>query len=134
MKKWKAIVLASASLMLFACVGSSNKAVKGPERTKTASMQRRPSVPATALLSVEIEGVDYQTLSLFKQKLRSVPGVKGIYQQSFDANAVSQLQVEYVGTAQTLADAIQQLSSQEMPVQVVSFDPSKVSLRLVPSM
>ncbi|WP_025321490.1 hypothetical protein [Deferrisoma camini] len=131
MKKWKAIVLASAALTLFGCVGSSNKAVKGPERPKAASLQKR--APATALLSVEIEGVDYQTLSLFKQKLRSVPGVKGIYQQSFDANAVSQLQVEYVGTAQTLADAIQQLSSQEMPVQVVSFDPSKIRLRLVPN-
>ncbi len=128
-KAWIAIGALAAAALVAGCAGSPTREARKPLPPKAA--QRGP---VATLITVAVEGADYPTLTTFKQRLRGISGVRKIYQQSFDAQKTSLLQVEYVGAAQALADAIQRLSAEDMPVEVVQFDPTRVQVRIAPSM
>ena len=84
----------------------------------------------TSLIEVSIEGANYSDLSLFKGRLQKVNGVNKIYQLSFSVEEASLLQVEYEGAAQSLADAIQGLATENMPIEILRFDPTSVKIRI----
>ena len=109
------------------CVGTRVKKepAKKPEAAKKAA-----KAPVSSLIRLSVQGADYPTLSAFKKKLQSVAGVRKIYQQSFSAEEASLLQVEYMGAAQALADAIQGLASEDMPIEVLRFDPTTIEVRI----
>ncbi len=121
------VVVAILAGGLWGCVGTAVK--KGPSK-RPAVAKAAPKAPVSTLIRLTVQGADYPTLSAFKKKLQAVPGVKKIYQQSFSAEQASLLQVEYIGAAQSLADAIQALSAEEMPIEVLGFDPTTIEIRI----
>ncbi len=134
---WMGLLVFLVAAALAGCFGSSAPVKKEPAAKLVEAPYVPPAAPQgpmAALLSIVVEGATYPTLATFKQKLALIPGVKSIYQQSFNKDAASQLQVEYVGSAQVLADSVQNLSTQQLPVEVLGFDPSKIELRLGPGM
>ncbi|WP_456432612.1 hypothetical protein [Thermosulfuriphilus sp.] len=86
--------------------------------------------PVTVLVKLSVEGADYPTLKRLKERLLGLPGVHKVYQKSFNAQGVSHLEIDYEGLTQTLADAIQGLSSPEMAIDVLKFDPAQIVIRI----
>ncbi len=122
------LVLVLVAGLMGGCVGARVK--KEPAKKPAAKSVAKAPAPVSTLIRLSVQGADYGTLSAFKKKLQSVPGVKKIYQQSFSAEEASLLQVEYMGAAQSLADAIQGLAAEDMPIEVLRFDPTTIELRI----
>ncbi len=128
MKKALGVIMAAVLAGgLWGCAGS---AVKKTSSKKPVAAKAASKAPVSTLIRLSVEGADYPTLSAFKKKLQAVPGVKKIYQQTFSADQASLLQVEYMGAAQSLADAIQGLSTEEMLIEVLRFDPTTIEIRI----
>ncbi|GAB4274678.1 MAG: hypothetical protein Kow0092_30100 [Deferrisomatales bacterium] len=127
---WKGVCAVCLAVALAGCGASSatKKEAEGGAYIPPAAK----AAPSASLVSLLVEGATYPTLASFKRALAGVPGVNNVYQQSFSKDAASELHVEYQGTAQVLADAIQNLSTQALPIEVLGFDPSQIRLRLLP--
>ena len=129
MNKALAIVLVVVIGGLAGCAGST--ATK--EQIQATGHSNAKKI-VTSLIKVSIEGANYSNLSLFKGRLQKVNGVNKIYQLSFSVEEASLLQVEYEGAAQSLADAIQGLATENMPIEILRFDPTSVRIRIGGSM
>ena len=124
-KKALAIILVVFIGGLAGCAG--NTATK--EQMHATNLSSAKKIECT-LIEISIEGANYPTLSLFKGRLQKVKGVNKIYQLSFSVEEASLLQVEYEGAAQSLADAIQGLATENMLIEVLLFDPTSVKIRI----
>ncbi|TAL17921.1 hypothetical protein EPN96_03970 [bacterium] len=122
------ISLLAVFALVFAIAGCGGKAkeVKAEEPVKKEPV----AVVAATLLTITIEGATYSTLTDLKGKLTAIKGVKNIYQGSFSKGEASKMQVEYQGTSQMLADAIQNLKSEKFLIEVEKFDPSSIDLKM----
>lgn len=122
------ISLLAVLALVFAIAGCGGKAkeVKAEEPVKKEPV----AIVATTLLTITIEGATYSSLTDLKGKLTAIKGVKNIYQGSFSKGEASKMQVEYQGTSQMLADAIQGLKSEKFLIEVEKFDPSSIDLKM----
>ncbi|TLN23671.1 hypothetical protein FDZ71_02550 [bacterium] len=130
MKRALGILLIFALMLTLAACGGSKK-VKEDEKAKAdaAAAAAQPAVAASTLLTVRIAGATYATLTDFKGKVGAIKGIKNIYQNSFNKDEATIMQVEYSGSTQTLADAIQALKVEKYTIEVQKFDPSSVELK-----
>lgn len=119
------LTISALAVTLFGCVGCGTMSGKESENLK-----KEAAALPTQLLCLKIQGATYAQLTEFKSRLSSVRGVKNIYQTSFSKEEASSMQVEYAGTSQMLADAIQNLKLEKIAVEVEKFDATGIDLKM----
>lgn len=128
MKRWfkiSAIIL--LSLYLAGCGGVAQEVKQEQMSAPAASSVRHVS----NLILVKVEVRDYATLSEFKKKLAGLRGVGNIYQKSFSADQISELEVDYRGPVQVLVDQIVNIKTTRFAIEIVSFNQSEITLNLI---
>ena len=87
-------------------------------------------VGSGGLIQLEITGVgSYSQLVVFKDKVKQIRGVTGLYQRSYQAGAAT-LDLKATSGAQTLADEIVGIDYGDFRVDVTGVSPNRIQLKM----
>lgn len=131
MRKKKIIALVCVGILLFSLVGCAS--LRGEKKEKEEVKSAPQPSASTRLITVEVQADSYHILNNFKRRLKSVSGIKDIYQKKFKAHQKSELHVSYAGTMENLADRLAEMSFSSFTIEILGFTQDSINVRMIPT-
>lgn len=109
---------------LSGCLGRPG--VRREERVPRPVLMARPR-----LITLTVEGADYVMLREFREKLSALREVGDVHQRKFVARQISELEIEYKDSMETLVDQMSNMSFSNFALDIASFDQTRISVQII---
>ena len=118
------VVATLALVFLGGCLGR-------PGVRRGEELPHPPLLVPARLITVTVEGANHVMLRELRGKLSALEEVGNVHQRRFAAYQISELEIEYRGLIETLADQMLDMSFANFSLEIVSFDATGISVRTI---